>query len=114
MAIEVHLQMICSYTNELIRSVLEEENDLFRINNSSTSNNDNVLYWLEYEELDFDMIYRAAKDSNRKIFVNSYCIRKGLLRKANFALFVQKYLSKVIRIRFFFLTVYCVFFLLET
>ncbi|CAF1278616.1 unnamed protein product [Adineta ricciae] len=58
------------------------------------SNNDNVLYWLEYEELDFDMIYRAAKDSNRKILVNSYCIRKGLLRKANFALFVQKYLSK--------------------
>ncbi len=96
MNIDVHLKMNCPYTNELIRNVLEEQNGLFTIINSSTSNNDNILYWLEYEDIDFEMLYRLTKESNtKKILANSYCIRKGLLRKANFALFIQKYLSKV-------------------
>jgi hypothetical protein len=97
MTIEVHLRMNCPYTNELIRTVLEEHENLFTLTNSSTSNSDNILYWLEYEEIDFELLYRLAKQSNNKmILANSFCIRKGLLRKANFALFVQKYLSKVI------------------
>ncbi|CAF3616002.1 unnamed protein product [Rotaria socialis] len=87
--------MNCPYTNELIRNVLEERNDLFTLTDSSTLNDDNTLYWLEYEELDFDMLYRLIKESNKKkILANSYCIRKGLLRKAHFAMFVQKYLAK--------------------
>ncbi len=96
MNIQVYLKMACPYTNELIRNVLEEQNGLFIISNSSTSNNDNILYWLEYEDIDFEMLYRLTKESNnKKTFANSYCIRKGLLRKANCALFIQKYLSKV-------------------
>ncbi|CAF1392125.1 unnamed protein product [Rotaria magnacalcarata] len=95
MNIKVHLKMNCPYTNELIRNVLEERNDLFTLTDSSTSNDDNTLYWLEYEELDFDMLYRLTKESNNKKFLaNSYCIRKGLLRKANFAMFVRKHLAK--------------------
>ncbi|CAF2549871.1 unnamed protein product [Rotaria sp. Silwood2] len=95
MSIDVHLKMNCSYTNELIRNVLEEENGLFNLIDSSTSNSDKILYWLEYEDIDFDMLYRLAKQSHdKKILANSYCIRKGLLRKANFALFVQKHLAK--------------------
>jgi hypothetical protein len=96
MPIEVHLNMNCSYTNELIRDVLEEYKNIFTLTNSSISNNDKILYWIEYEDIDFDMLYRFYKEtSNKKILANSYCIRKGLLRKANFALFIQKYLSKV-------------------
>jgi len=96
MTIEVRLRMNCSYTNQLIQSVLEEYKNLFTLITSTASNNDNVLYWLEYEDIDFDMLYQLAKQSNNKtILANSFCIRKGLLRKANFALFIQKYLSKV-------------------
>jgi tubulin--tyrosine ligase len=96
MSIEVHLQMNCSYTNELIRNVLEEANGIFKITDSITSNENNVLYWLEYEDIDFDMLYRFSKESNKKhVLANSFCIRKGLLRKANFASFIQKYLTKV-------------------
>jgi hypothetical protein len=96
MNIEVHLKMNCPYTNELIHNVLEEENGLFTVINPSTSNSDNILYWLEYEDIDFEMLYHLTKESNeRKFLANSYCIRKGLLRKAHFALFIQKYLSKV-------------------
>lgn len=99
MSIKVYLKMNCSYTNELIRNVLEEENDLFAIvdsTNTDEENNNNLLYWLEYEDIDFDMLYRLSKQSgDKKVLANSYCIRKGLLRKANFALFVQKYVAKV-------------------
>ncbi len=102
MSIEVHLKMACPYTNELIRNVLEEENGLFTLTDSTTSNNDNILYWIEYEDIDFDMLYHLSKESNnKKILANSYCIRKGLLRKANCALFIRKYLSKVIEKKVF-------------
>lgn len=99
MSIKVYLKMNCSYTNELIRNVLEEENGLFAVvdsTNTDEENNNNLLYWLEYEDIDFDMLYRLSKQSgDKKVLANSYCIRKGLLRKANFALFVQKYVAKV-------------------
>lgn len=96
MTVAVHLQMACPYTNALIRSVLEEENDVFVLGESSTSTSGDTLFWLEYEDLDFDLLYRLAKGSSAtKVLANSFCIRKGLLRKANFALFVQRYLTKV-------------------
>lgn len=99
MSIKVYLKMNCSYTNELIRNVLEEENGLFAVvdsTNTDEENNNNLLYWLEYEDIDFDTLYRLSKQSgDKKVLANSYCIRKGLLRKANFALFVQKYVAKV-------------------
>ncbi|CAF1182109.1 unnamed protein product [Adineta steineri] len=96
MPVDVHLHITCPYTNELIRNVLEEENGLFTLTNSSNSTNNDILYWLEYEEIDFDTLFRQARDSNNntKVLANSYCIRKGLIRKANFAMFIQKYLAK--------------------
>ncbi|CAF1182470.1 unnamed protein product [Adineta steineri] len=99
MPVDVHLHITCPYTNELIRNVLEEENGLFTLTNSSNSTNNDILYWLEYEEIDFDTLFRQARDSNtnKKVLANSYCIRKGLIRKANFAMFIQKYLAKVIQ-----------------
>lgn len=117
MTIEVYLKMNCSYTNQLIRDVLEEENGLFTITDSSKTNSDNVLYWLEYEDLDFDRIYSLAKGSgNKKVLANSYCIRKGLLRKANFSMFVQMYLSKVktiLNLKFFHLDFLFFLFLIQ-
>lgn len=97
MSIQVQLHMICPYTDELIRKVLNKNQDIFHVNDSSKTIQDkNVLYWLEYEEIDFDMIYRLAKQKQEnKVLVNSFCIRKGLLRKANFAAFLQRYLAKV-------------------
>ena len=97
MTIGVQLQMHCPYTNELIRQVLEEENGRFTLMNAVTPKTTRRLYWLEYEELDFDQIYCRNKqsDGEEKVLANSFCIRKGLLRKANFAAFLQQYVSKV-------------------
>ena len=50
------------------------------------------FYWLEYEELDFEKL--TSRTINRKVLFNSYCIRKGLIRKAQIAFYLKKYLSK--------------------
>ena len=97
MTVEVQLQMHCRYTNELIREVLSEEHGQFTLMNAVTPNATRRLYWLEYEDLDFDQLYCRSNKSEgeEKVLANSFCIRKGLLRKANFAAFLQQYVSKV-------------------
>ena len=89
--------MNCPYTNELIRKVLNKREQIFNlIDTLIETEHTNVVYWLEYEEIDFHMIDRLAKqEQTNKVMANSCCIRKGLLRKANFAAFLQKYLAKV-------------------
>ena len=92
MKIQVVLKMNCSYTTALIEEVLEKEKEQFQLAES-----ENILYWMEYEDLDFEMIYKSNRENKgeKRILVNSFCIRKALLRKANFAAFVEKYLRKV-------------------
>ena len=49
------------------------------------------LYWLEYEDLDFEAVLDST---SKRTLVNSYCVRKGLIRKANLAFNLNKYLAK--------------------
>jgi hypothetical protein len=97
MTIEVNLRMNCPYTNDLIRNVLNDEQGQFKIVTTGHSMSSNCLHWLEYEDLDFDLLYRLNRNEREKetILANAFCIRKGLIRKANFASFMQKYVSKV-------------------
>ena len=60
---------------------LEQQNDLMK-------NFD--IYWLEYEDLDFESLIHRE----RKVLFNSYCIRKGLIRKAHIAYYIRKFLLK--------------------
>ncbi|CAG8770962.1 17220_t:CDS:2 [Cetraspora pellucida] len=49
-----------------------------------------ILYWLEYEDIDFSQILTNTKTH----LVNSYCIRKGLIRKAQMNFNIQKHVAK--------------------
>jgi tubulin---tyrosine ligase len=48
------------------------------------------MFWLEYEDLDFEKLIKCEK----KLLFNSYCIRKGLIRKAQLAYYLKKYIAK--------------------
>lgn len=48
------------------------------------------VQWLEYELIDWNHVHQA----NTQTLANAYCIRKGLIRKSQFAYNVAKYLSK--------------------
>jgi tubulin--tyrosine ligase len=58
---------------------------------------DTVLFWLEYEDIDFQKVLDCAigtSKSDLKIVVNSYCFRKGLIRKAHLAFYINKFALK--------------------
>ncbi|KAI8075302.1 tubulin-tyrosine ligase family-domain-containing protein [Gongronella butleri] len=48
------------------------------------------LQWLEYELIDWGLVHGKSSST----LANAYCIRKGLIRKSQFAYNVTKYLSK--------------------
>ena len=50
----------------------------------------NGLLWLEYEDIPFENLGLLLD----RVLVNSYCIRKGLIRKSQMAFVVNKHLSK--------------------
>lgn len=57
---------------------------------SSLISSSKILFWLEYEDIEFDQVM-----SNKQTqMINTYCIRKGLIRKANLNYNIQKYISK--------------------
>jgi tubulin--tyrosine ligase len=61
-----------------------------RYNESPSITSSKILFWLEYEDLDFNQVM-----SNKQTqLINTYCIRKGLIRKANLNYNIQKYISK--------------------
>ncbi|CAF0703576.1 unnamed protein product [Brachionus calyciflorus] len=66
------------------------EVEIFNRENCQNSTENYDFYWLEYEDLDFENLVKT-KD---KILLNSFCIRKGLIRKAQIAFNLKKYLAK--------------------
>lgn len=49
-----------------------------------------TFFWLEYEQLDFE---KLASRNCRKL-MNSFCIRKGLIRKCQLCYYLKKYMTK--------------------
>lgn len=75
------------YRSDYEVSVYDRESS----NAEEIKSKDYDLYWLEYEDLDFELLTQIK---DRKVLFNSYCIRKGLIRKAQLAFYLQKYISK--------------------
>lgn len=82
-----------AYTREKIVSCFKhrDEYEVHELRDGDDTNGYD-FYWLEYEDLDFERL--TAAPQNRKILFNSYIIRKGLIRKAQIAFYLRKYLSK--------------------
>jgi tubulin---tyrosine ligase len=70
--------------------ILYDQNDKIQKKHAANLNYD--VYWLEYEYLDFESLIQNSNDT--KLMFNSYCIRKGLIRKAHIAYYLKKFLLK--------------------
>jgi hypothetical protein len=84
-----------AYTRDSLKSaVLETPNytfmDLQEDLGGDTSSIARGVLWLEYEDLPFDQLVMKSEN----VMGNSYCIRKGLIRKSQMAYMVTKYISK--------------------
>ncbi|RIA88642.1 tubulin-tyrosine ligase family-domain-containing protein [Glomus cerebriforme] len=81
------------YTRNIIIKSLEKilpDLQILEFTESSSIASSKILFWLEYEDIDFNQILQNKQTQ----LTNSYCIRKGLIRKANFNFNIRKYLSK--------------------
>lgn len=87
-----------NYTREKLINCFKYRSDYEVTVYDRNGNNDDAdsynFYWLEYEDLDFENLTRRPRTGDRKVLFNSYCIRKGLIRKAQLAFYLQKYISK--------------------
>ncbi|KAJ1654587.1 putative tubulin--tyrosine ligase pby1 [Dispira simplex] len=52
-----------------------------------------IHLWLEYEDMDWDLV-QPHHPLASLVYLNTYCIRKGLIRKAQMAFNIRKYCSK--------------------
>eukprot|EP00475_Leptophrys_vorax_P036925 TRINITY_DN6309_c0_g1_i1.p2 TRINITY_DN6309_c0_g1~~TRINITY_DN6309_c0_g1_i1.p2 ORF type:complete len:420 (-),score=125.97 TRINITY_DN6309_c0_g1_i1:1567-2826(-) len=55
------------------------------------------LFWLEYEDIDFQHVLDCAispESVSPRVIANSYCFRKGLIRKAHLAFYINKFVLK--------------------
>jgi hypothetical protein len=84
------------YTHELVKSSLKERSQFEwsideNITDDSISDNDLIhLQWLEYELINWETLATRSTET----LANSYCIRKGLIRKSQLAYSMTKYMSK--------------------
>jgi hypothetical protein len=84
------------YTHELVKSSLKERSQFEwsideNITDDSISDNDLIhLQWLEYELINWETLATRSTET----LANSYCIRKGLIRKSQLAYNMTKYMSK--------------------
>lgn len=88
------------YTQQCVIQALESSNMDWEINTAVTTEEQIKdidhespfinLQWMEYELIDWDHIQKYPTNT----LCNAYCIRKGLIRKSQFAYNVTKYLSK--------------------
>ncbi|KAH8553942.1 tubulin-tyrosine ligase family-domain-containing protein [Umbelopsis sp. PMI_123] len=96
MQLKARVQFDQPYTHELVKKSLKdcskfdwiiEEN----ITNDSIDEGDLIhLQWLEYELINWDTLASRPTET----LANSYCIRKGLIRKSQMAYNLTKYMSK--------------------
>ncbi|KAG2180412.1 hypothetical protein INT44_003416 [Umbelopsis vinacea] len=96
MQLKARVQFDQPYTHELVKSSLKDRSKFDwiieeDITDDSIAEGDKVhLQWLEYELINWDKL--ASQET--ETLANSYCIRKGLIRKSQMAYNLTKYMSK--------------------
>ncbi|OMJ12407.1 putative tubulin-tyrosine ligase [Smittium culicis] len=92
------------YTHEILKRTLEKFSDFIELIDSTESvdldnleKNVKSLVWLEYEDLPFEKLQASSNPASHNyntLFANSYCIRKGLIRKAQNSNCIKHYIAK--------------------
>ncbi|KAI9277659.1 tubulin-tyrosine ligase family-domain-containing protein [Sporodiniella umbellata] len=89
MSLKAAIHLDESYTHEAVSKALKSSTLDIKVEEVEGVLDHPVdIQWLEYEWIDWDQVAQG------KSLANAYCIRKGLIRKAQLAYNVTKYLSK--------------------
>ncbi|RQM21440.1 hypothetical protein B5M09_007368 [Aphanomyces astaci] len=85
---KVRVDALCDYVRPLVLKAFIQRSKTWDIITSDADPRTPDLLWQEYEDLDWKEILRG------QVVANSYCVRKGLSRKAQLSIFLSKYIRK--------------------
>ncbi|KAJ1978739.1 tubulin--tyrosine ligase [Dimargaris xerosporica] len=80
--------------HQLPRTAADSSTDALKALDPSPDTAGPLIHWLEYEAIDWDRVYQPTAEAPWPLYANAYCIRKGLIRKAQMAYNVHKYVAK--------------------
>ncbi len=78
----------CSYMRKVLSRQFRRRRYLTVVRGPPTPTKRVVLQWDEYESIDWEAVLRG------ELMANAYCIRKGLSRKAQLSIYLNKYIKK--------------------
>ncbi|CAN0411133.1 unnamed protein product, partial [Pylaiella littoralis] len=81
----VCIDVVCMYTRELVVEGLARRRGAWRV---TTDSAEATLHWGDYEMIDWERVVSG------ELRTSSYCVRKGLSRKAQLSRYCNKYVSK--------------------
>ncbi|KAF0694771.1 Aste57867_14369 [Aphanomyces stellatus] len=84
----VRVDATCNYVRPLVLKAFSQRSNVWDVIALPDDNRTPQLLWEEYEDLDWKNILSG------QVVANSYCVRKGLSRKAQLAIFLAKYIRK--------------------
>ncbi|KAJ2833656.1 tubulin--tyrosine ligase [Coemansia furcata] len=85
----VLVEMDEPYVQDILQSVFAKYAPLLTVQTAEPINASRLMHWREYEKIDWDTVHRSTT-----VFASAYCIRKGLIRKAQMAFNVQLFIAK--------------------
>ncbi|CAM9904241.1 unnamed protein product, partial [Laminaria digitata] len=77
--------VVCPYTRGLVEEGLARRWDAWRV---TTDSGEATLHWGDYEMIDWERVVSG------ELRASSFCVRKGLSRKAQMSRYCNKYASK--------------------
>lgn len=87
--VSVSVNVKCDYVRHLVLHAFQTHPIGFDISHAIQDPQQNIhLQWDEYENLDWSRVLKG------QLIANSYCIRKGLSRKAQLSIYLDKYIRK--------------------
>ncbi|EQC38474.1 hypothetical protein SDRG_04182 [Saprolegnia diclina VS20] len=84
----VRVNVPCNYLRPLVLGAFAKHDRFWDVMTLPTDPRTPDLLWDEYENLDWKNVLQG------QVVANSYCVRKGLSRKAQLSMFLSKYIRK--------------------
>ncbi|KAJ1949571.1 tubulin--tyrosine ligase [Linderina macrospora] len=85
----VIVEMDEPYVQTILERTFSKYHPLVTTASPTTSVPGKLMHWREYEKIDWDTVHRSTS-----VFSSAYCIRKGLIRKAQMAFNIKLYVAK--------------------
>ncbi|KAJ1822359.1 tubulin--tyrosine ligase [Coemansia sp. RSA 2675] len=88
-AATVFVEMDEPYVQEILLAAFAKYSPLLAVQTTGPATAPRLMHWREYEKIDWDAVHRSTTT-----FASAFCIRKGLIRKAQMSFNIKLFVAK--------------------